>query len=60
LRAEVLFDELWNNEDDAGREAAAKLLDGRYKWLEEGIVDPSGDGPMIPEEVKEAAAGVSS
>ncbi|HET6865287.1 MAG TPA: acyl-CoA dehydrogenase family protein [Solirubrobacteraceae bacterium] len=59
-RAETLFDELWNNEDDAGREAAAKLLDGRYKWLEEGIVDPSGEGPMIPEEVKESAAGVPS
>jgi hypothetical protein len=60
LRAETLFEELWHNEDDAGREAAAKLLDGRYKWLEEGIVDPSGEGPMIPEEVKESAAGVSS
>jgi alkylation response protein AidB-like acyl-CoA dehydrogenase len=59
-RAEALFEELWNNEDDAGRDAAAKLLDGRYKWLEEGIVDPSGDGPMIPEEVKESAAGVPS
>ncbi|HKO27115.1 MAG TPA: acyl-CoA dehydrogenase family protein [Solirubrobacteraceae bacterium] len=59
-RTEALFEELWNNEDDAGREAAAKLLDGRYKWLEEGIVDPSGEGPMIPEEVKESAAGVAS
>ncbi|HSC04005.1 MAG TPA: acyl-CoA dehydrogenase family protein [Solirubrobacteraceae bacterium] len=60
LRTEMLFDGLWNNEDDAGREAAAKLLEGRYAWLEEGIVDPSGEGPMIPEEVKESAAGVSS
>ncbi|MGN6868794.1 MAG: acyl-CoA dehydrogenase family protein [Solirubrobacteraceae bacterium] len=59
-RAETLFDELWNNEDDAGREAATKLLDGRYMWLEEGIVDPSGEGPMIPDEVKESAAGVPS
>ncbi len=59
-RTETLFHELWNNEDDAGREAAGKLLDGRYKWLEEGVVDPSGEGPMIPEEVKESAAGVSS
>jgi hypothetical protein len=25
------------------------VLEGRYGWLEEGIVDPSGDGPMIPE-----------
>ena len=59
-RADVLFSELWHNDDDANREAAAKLLDGRYRWLEEGIVDPSGEGPMIPEEVKESAAGVTS
>jgi hypothetical protein len=59
-RADVLFAELWHNDDDANREAAAKLLDGRYQWLEEGIVDPSGEGPMIPEEVKEAASGVAS
>jgi hypothetical protein len=24
------------------------VLAGRYLWLEEGIADPSGDGPMIP------------
>jgi hypothetical protein len=24
------------------------VLDGRYGWLEEGILDPAGDGPMIP------------
>jgi hypothetical protein len=23
------------------------VLDGRYTWLEEGIIDPSGEGPMI-------------
>ena len=59
-RADMLFWALWHNDDDANREAAAKLLDGRYAWLEEGIVDPSGEGPMIPEEVKESAAGVPS
>ena len=59
-RADVLFWELWHNDDDANREAAAKLLDGRYRWLEEGIIDPSGEGPMIPEEVKESAAGVAN
>ena len=59
-RAETLFGELWDNEDDAGHEAAARVLDGRYRWLEEGIVDPSGEGPMIPEEVKQSAAIVAS
>jgi hypothetical protein len=58
-RADMLFWELWHNDDDANRKAAADLLDGRYTWLEEGIVDPSGEGPMIPDGVKESAAGVS-
>ncbi len=47
-RAEALFGELFDNDDDARYKAAQKVLDGRYGWLEEGIVDPSGDGPMIP------------
>jgi alkylation response protein AidB-like acyl-CoA dehydrogenase len=59
-RAEVLFGELWDNDDDANREAAGRLLDGRYRWFEEGIADPAGDGPMIPDEVKESAAAVGS
>ncbi len=55
LRVETLFGQLWDNDDDANRAAAARLLDGRYRWLEEGIADPSGEGPMIPEEVKQPA-----
>jgi len=34
------------------------VLDGRYAWVEEGILDPSGEGPMIgsqPEAAREAA-----
>ena len=58
-RSEMLFAELWNNVDDANREAATKVLDGTYRWLEEGISDPAGEGPMIPEEVKESAAAVA-
>ncbi len=59
-RADGLFEALWSNDDDAGKEAADKLLDGRYAWLEEGIVDPSGEGPMIPPEVKrEGAVGAA-
>ena len=55
-RVETLFGALWDNDDDANRAAAARLLDGRYRWLEEGIADPSGEGPMIPAEVKQPAS----
>jgi alkylation response protein AidB-like acyl-CoA dehydrogenase len=51
-RADVLFEELWHNDDDLNTKRAFGVLDGRYSWVEEGIIDPSGDGPMIPEEVK--------
>ncbi len=47
-RAEKLFDELWANDDDDRYAAAQKILAGRYSWLEEGVPDPSGAGPMIP------------
>jgi alkylation response protein AidB-like acyl-CoA dehydrogenase len=47
-RADTMFHELWANDDDVRYSASQKLLDGRYTWLEEGIVDPSGEGPMIP------------
>jgi len=49
-RVEQLFSELWANDDDHNYRAALKVLDGDYQWLEEGIVDPSGDGPMMPEQ----------
>jgi alkylation response protein AidB-like acyl-CoA dehydrogenase len=47
-RADTLFGELWANDDDARYRAAQNLLDGRYAWLEEGVLDPAGDGPMMP------------
>ena len=47
-RADVLFGELWSNDDDSRYRAAQKVLEGRYAWLEEGILDPAGDGPMMP------------
>ena len=54
-RIEVLFDALWSNEDDANYSAAQRLLEGRYAWLEQGVIDPSGEGPMIPERAEEVA-----
>jgi alkylation response protein AidB-like acyl-CoA dehydrogenase len=53
-----LFHELWSNDDATNYKAAQQVLDGRYSWLEEGIPDPSGEGPMIagqPEAVSEQA-----
>jgi alkylation response protein AidB-like acyl-CoA dehydrogenase len=47
-RADTLFHELWANDDDSRYSAAQKLLDGRYAWLEAGVLDPAGDGPMMP------------
>src|SRR3954447_4909100 len=46
-RSDALFHALWANDDDAGYKAAVSLLDGRYEWIEEGVLDPSGDGPML-------------
>jgi alkylation response protein AidB-like acyl-CoA dehydrogenase len=47
VRADQLFDELWRNSDDTDRSLAHRVLDGRYTWLEEGILDPSIEGPWI-------------
>src|SRR5690349_10677442 len=47
-RADALFHALWANEDDQGYKTALAVLDGRHAWIEEGIADPSGPGPMIP------------
>ena len=49
-RADALFHDLWSNDDDENYAAAQKVLKGRYLWLEEGIIDPSGEGPMIAEQ----------
>jgi alkylation response protein AidB-like acyl-CoA dehydrogenase len=46
-RVEQLFTALWANEDTANYRGAQRVLEGRYAWLEEGIIDPSGEGPML-------------
>ncbi|MGH2969765.1 MAG: acyl-CoA dehydrogenase family protein [Solirubrobacteraceae bacterium] len=46
-RADRLFGELWSNNDDDNYTAAQDVLKGRFKWIEDGIADPSGDGPML-------------
>jgi alkylation response protein AidB-like acyl-CoA dehydrogenase len=50
VRADRLFDELWHNCDDTDRSLARDVLGGRYTWLEEGILDPSIEGPWIAQD----------
>ncbi|MGW5421843.1 acyl-CoA dehydrogenase family protein [Streptomyces sp. NPDC003943] len=47
LRIAELFGRLWANTDDLDRKVVDGVLAGSYTWLEEGILDPSGDGPWI-------------
>ncbi|MEV5018230.1 acyl-CoA dehydrogenase family protein [Streptomyces sp. NPDC053780] len=47
IRVEELFGRLWTNTDDLDRKVVKGVLGGAYEWLEQGIVDPSGDGPWI-------------
>ena len=49
LRVDELFGRLWNNTDDADCRAVRHVMNSRYTWLEDGIIDPSGDGPWIAE-----------
>ena len=39
-RVEALFHQLWFNDDDEDYSAALAVLEGRYTFIEEGIVDP--------------------
>ncbi|MFF3456663.1 acyl-CoA dehydrogenase family protein [Streptomyces sp. NPDC002730] len=47
IRVEELFTRLWSNTDDLDRKVVEGVLSGTYTWLEQGIVDPSGEGPWI-------------
>ncbi|WP_336216836.1 acyl-CoA dehydrogenase family protein [Nonomuraea sp. LPB2021202275-12-8] len=46
-RVDALFDRLWDNSDTEDVRLAGYVLDGRYTFLEEGILDPSIEGPWI-------------
>jgi hypothetical protein len=59
-RADALFAELFSNDDGANYELAQDVLGGRYKWIEEGIVDLSDDGaPMTAGQPDPADAGAT-
>ncbi|WP_330287456.1 acyl-CoA dehydrogenase family protein [Streptomyces sp. NBC_00576] len=47
VRVEELFGRLWTNTDDLDRAVVKGVLAGTYTWLEEGVVDLSGEGPWI-------------
>ncbi|MHC5904104.1 acyl-CoA dehydrogenase family protein [Streptomyces sp. S6] len=47
VRVDELFGRLWVNTDDVDRRVVKGVLGGAYEWLEEGVVDPSGEGPWI-------------
>ena len=47
-RVEALFGELWTNTDSSDVKLTNDVLQGRYTWLEDGIIDQSeGTGPWI-------------
>ncbi len=55
-RAEALFNDLWQNTDKSDRALSTAVLAGKYRWLEDGVLDPSTPGAWIAE----AAPGPST
>ncbi|GAA2788825.1 acyl-CoA dehydrogenase family protein [Saccharopolyspora taberi] len=47
LRVEDLFRRLWHNTDASDSALAREVLSGEYRWLDEGILDASTEGPWI-------------
>ncbi|MFK0021909.1 acyl-CoA dehydrogenase family protein [Streptomyces sp. NPDC090798] len=47
IRVDELFGRLWSNTDELDRKVVKGVLAGTYEWLEEGVIDPSGEGPWI-------------
>ncbi len=49
LRAEALFDALWDNTDALDVRAARRVVDGRYAFVEEGILPLPEEGAWVAE-----------
>ncbi|MFI5492410.1 acyl-CoA dehydrogenase family protein [Actinoplanes sp. NPDC051859] len=47
LRAEALFAALWDNTDPVDVRATRRVLDGRYAFLEEGVLTPDAEQPWV-------------
>ena len=48
-RVDKYFHDLWRNDDAENYESAQRVLDGRYVWSEEGVIDPSALAPQLGE-----------
>jgi hypothetical protein len=46
-RADALFGELFDNDDDAAYALAQDVLAGTFAWDEDGVLDLSGDAPQV-------------
>jgi alkylation response protein AidB-like acyl-CoA dehydrogenase len=49
-RVDDLFGQLFANDDDDAYKVAMQVLEGDHTWIEEGILDPSGDGPQVADD----------
>jgi hypothetical protein len=49
-RIDSHFAGLWSNTDSRNYATAQEVLDGRFAWLEAGVLDPSGEGPFLAAE----------
>jgi len=49
VRIGELFTRMWHNTDDLDATFARRVMDGRYAWQEEGVLDASIPGPWIAE-----------
>ncbi|MGZ3142695.1 acyl-CoA dehydrogenase family protein [Lentzea chajnantorensis] len=47
VRVDELFERLWKNTDDTDVALATQVMNGRFTWLEDGVVDPSTPGSWI-------------
>jgi alkylation response protein AidB-like acyl-CoA dehydrogenase len=47
LRVDALFDQLWSNSDARDVKLARQVSEGRYVFLEDGIVAPPSDGEWV-------------
>jgi len=56
-RVETLFAAIQSNDDELNYKTARSLLDGRFVWLEEGVVAAPTEGRPVQEPAREVAVG---